>query len=67
MSTSRHVKRSPERIGARMVHGYQWKPAHGFGLISRPSIKRPKNDRFDEGPYPSSDKVSLMGVFLLTS
>jgi hypothetical protein len=49
-----------------MIHGYQWKPAQGFGLISRPSIKRPKNDRFDEEPYPSSDKVSLIGVFLIT-
>jgi hypothetical protein len=57
---SRYVKRSPERIGAHMVNGNQWKPAHGLGLISRTSVKRPTNDRWDEGPYLSCEQVGVM-------
>jgi hypothetical protein len=48
---------SSESLGARLVNGHQWKPAHGQGLISRTSIRRPKNDRFDEGPYLSCEQV----------
>jgi hypothetical protein len=54
---SRYVNLSPERIGARLVNGHQWKPANGLGLISCTSIRRPTNDRYDEGPYLSCDQV----------
>jgi hypothetical protein len=54
------VNCSPEHIGARMVNGYQWKPAHGLGLISCTSIRRPTNDRFEEGPYLSCEQVGSM-------
>jgi hypothetical protein len=57
---SRYVTTSSERIGARMVNGHQWKPAHGHGLISRTSIRRPQNNRFDEGPYLSCEQVGAM-------
>jgi hypothetical protein len=59
------VNRSPERVGAGLVNGYQWKPAHGLGLISRVSIRRPTNDRFDEGPYLSSEQVGTRVLHLL--
>jgi hypothetical protein len=59
------VNRSPERVGAGLVNGYQWKPAHGLGLISRTSIRRPTNDRYDEGPYLSCDQVGTLVLRLL--
>jgi hypothetical protein len=58
-SPSRYVKRSPERVGARMVNNHQWKPAHGHGLISRSSVHKPKNDRWDEGPYLTDEQVGF--------
>jgi hypothetical protein len=60
MSSSRHVQRSPERIGGRLVHSRQWRPAQGYGTISRFSIKIPRQDRFEEGPYLSCDQVGFM-------
>jgi hypothetical protein len=55
-----YVSYSPEHVGAGLVNGYQWKPACGLGLISRTSIRRPANDRFDEGPYLSCEQVGAM-------
>jgi hypothetical protein len=55
-----HINRSPERVGSGLVNGYQWKPAHGLGLISHSIIRRPQNDRFDEGPYLSCEQVGAM-------
>jgi hypothetical protein len=59
------VNRSSERVGAGLVNGYQWKPAHGLGLISRTSIMRPTNDRFGEGPYLSCEQVGTWILRLL--
>jgi hypothetical protein len=55
-----YINRSPERVGSGLVNGYQRKPVHGLDLISRPSIRRPANDRFDEGPYLSCEQVGAM-------
>jgi hypothetical protein len=63
---SRYVNLSPERIGACLVNGHQWKPANGLGLISRTSIRRPTNDRYDEGPYLSCDQVGILVLRLLS-
>jgi hypothetical protein len=61
-----HVNLSPERVGAGLVNGYQWKPAHGLGLISRTSVRRPTNDRYNEGPYLSCDQVGTLVLRFLS-
>jgi hypothetical protein len=56
---SRYVTRSPEHVGARMINSRQWKPAQGNGIISRSSVHRPQNDRWDEGPYLTGEQVGI--------